>query len=126
MTAPFAATAARSRKAQALAFICDFIVERGHSPAMIDIARALRVSKPRAKQLVDQLAIDGSIERLAGAQRAITVPGLTRRVAIAQLRREGYVIDADAFTGGMPGLPKDNLSLVAIIEHFPDDGETGE
>ncbi len=120
MTGPAAATATGSRKAQALAFICDFIVERGHSPAMIDIARGLKVSKQRARTLVDQLIVDGDVERLVGAQRAITVPGLARRAAIAQLRRDGFVVDEDVLAVSPATLPKDNLSLVAIIEHLPD------
>ena len=122
MTGPAAATATGSRKAQALAFICDFIVERGHSPAMIDLARGLKVSKQRARTLVDQLIVDGDVERLVGAQRAITVPGLARRAAIAQLRRDGYVVDEDVLAVGGP-LSKDNLSLVAIIDHLPDDDD---
>lgn len=122
MTAPSAATAVSSRKAQALAFICDFIVEQGHSPTMIDIAYGLRVSRERARKLVDQLVVSGDVVRLAGAQRAITVPGLARRVAIAQLRRDGFTVDEDILAVSAP-LPKDNLSLVAIIDHLPDDDD---
>jgi DNA-binding MarR family transcriptional regulator len=114
-----------SRKAQAFQYICDYIVARGHSPAMIDIARGLSVSKPRAKQLVDQLAIDGVIERLAGAQRAIVVPGLEQRAAIERLRSLGFTVNEDVFRIEPPPLPKDNLSLVAIIEHLSTDDDIG-
>jgi DNA-binding MarR family transcriptional regulator len=117
-------SAPASRKAQAYQYICDYIVARGHSPAMIDIARGLGISKPRAKQLVDQLAIDGTIERLSGAQRAIVVPGLEQRAAIARLRSLGFTVDEDVFRIEPPALPKDNLSLVVIIEHLGEDDES--
>ncbi|MEZ0495417.1 hypothetical protein [Sphingomonas sp. IW22] len=87
---------------------------------MLDIAIGLQVSKTRARQLVDQLTIDGLIQRLAGAQRAIVVPGLARRIAIEQLRKEGFVVNEDVFKIEPPDLPKEQLPLVAIIDHDPD------
>jgi SOS-response transcriptional repressor LexA len=103
-----------SRKQQALDYISEYILEHGRSPAMGEIALALGVSDTRAKALVKKLAFEKMIERAAGAQRAITVPGLLER----QL---GVVVNDDFKRGDrvLP-LPQGHLPLVAILEHIPD------
>ncbi|MEZ0495149.1 hypothetical protein [Sphingomonas sp. IW22] len=124
---PVAAVRRGTRKEQAFAFICEFIVAQGYSPGMLDIAVGLQVCKTRARQLVEQLTIDGLVQRLPGAQRAIFVPGLARRIAIEQLRKEGFVVDEDVLKIEPPDLPKAQLPLVAIIDHDPDhDDESSE
>ncbi len=110
-----------SRKQQALDFISYYILEHGRSPAMREIAMALDVSDTRAKALVKKLATEKMIERAAGAQRAITVPGLLERQLLDRMRDLGFVVNDDVKNVGraLP-LPQGHLPLVAIIEHIPD------
>ncbi len=110
-----------SRKQQALDFISDYILAHGRSPAMREIAMALDVSDTRAKALVKKLAFEKMIERAAGAQRAITVPGLLERQLLDRMRQMGVVVDEDfARTDRVLPLPQGHLPLVAILEHIPD------
>ncbi|KAK0348704.1 hypothetical protein LTR94_036116, partial [Friedmanniomyces endolithicus] len=85
-----------TRKQQALAAIIAHIRRTGHSPSIGEIAAALGVGLTRAKALVHQLAVDKSIERAAGAQRAISVPGLFEQLVLEKLRADGWVVDRDA------------------------------
>lgn len=110
-----------SRKQQALDFISGYILEHGRSPAMREIALALDVSDTRAKALVKKLAFEKMIERAAGAQRAITVPGLLERQLIERMRQLGIVVNEDfANADRVRPLPQGHLPLVAILEHIPD------
>ncbi|MEP9401876.1 hypothetical protein [Sphingomonas sp. VNH70] len=119
MAAPIAGV---SRKAQALAYISDYIVRHGRSPVMREIAQHLDVSDTRAKALVKRLALDKMIERLPGSQRGISVPGLLEKHLLERMRAMGVVANEDFLcpANTLP-LPQGNLSLVAIIEHIPDD-----
>jgi SOS-response transcriptional repressor LexA len=110
-----------SRKQQALDYISEYILEHGRSPAMGEIALALGVSDTRAKALVKKLAFEKMIERAAGAQRAITVPGLLERQLLERMRSMGVVVNDDFKNGDrvLP-LPQGHLPLVAILEHIPD------
>jgi SOS-response transcriptional repressor LexA len=110
-----------SRKQQALDYISEYILEHGRSPAMGEIALALGVSDTRAKALVKKLAFEKMIERAAGAQRAITVPGLLERQLLDRMRSMGVVVNEDFKSGDrvLP-LPQGHLPLVAILEHIPD------
>jgi SOS-response transcriptional repressor LexA len=107
-----------SRKAQALAYISDYLVRNGHSPSIVDIGRALGVSRTRAKALLHQLAVDRMIERAPGAQRAISVPGLKTRIAVEQLREAGWSVDEDIQRA--EAFPQEHLPLVAVIAHVAD------
>lgn len=118
------------RKAEALAFIETFLITKGHSPTIDEIAAALGVSKTRMKELVRQLARDGAIVRAPGAQRGISVPGLTRRMEIehakALLRASGHKIDEDFLPEDeRTPCPKGHLPIVAVIAHIarPDSGK---
>lgn len=106
-----------TRRDEAYAFIRSYIIRNGHSPSMDDVACALGVRKTRAKALVHQLAVKKMIERVPGAQRGITIPGLVRELVLEELRREGYVVNKDAETGAP--CPKGHLPLIAILEHVP-------
>ncbi len=106
-----------SRRDEAYAFIRTYIVRHGHSPSMEDVRVALGVSKTRAKALVHQLAVAKMIERVPGAQRGISIPGLFRELVLEELRRDGYIVDKDVITGGP--CPQGHLPLVAILEHVP-------
>ena len=110
-----------SRKQQALDYISKYILEHGRSPAMGEIALALGVSDTRAKALVKKLAFEKMIERAAGAQRAITVPGLLERQLLDRMRQMGVVVNEDFKSADrvLP-LPQGHLPLVAILEHIPD------
>lgn len=108
-----------SRKEQALAFIVEQLVLTGRSPSLEEIARQLGVAKSRARDLVKALRHDGAVQQVPGAQRALTVPGLARRIAIEQLRREGYLVDEDILR--VRTSTHVHLPLVAVIEHHPDD-----
>jgi LexA DNA binding domain len=105
-----------TRKQQALAAIIAHIRRTGHSPSIGEIAAALGVGLTRAKALVHQLAVDKSIERAAGAQRATSVPGLFEQLVLEKLRADGWVVDRDA----LDPCPKGQLPLVAVLEHIPD------
>jgi SOS-response transcriptional repressor LexA len=110
-----------SRKDQAYHFITDFMKRAGHSPSIVEIARGLDVSRTRAKALVHQLAVAQMIERTPGAQRGIVVPGLSRELALEELRRAGYIIDEEIKEARrLPPFPQGHLPLVAVIEHVPD------
>lgn len=106
-----------TRRDEAYVFIRTYIIQNGHSPAMQDVAKALDVSKTRATDLVHQLAVRKMIERVPGAQRGITIPGLLREMVLEELRREGYIVDRDVLTGGP--CPQGHLPLIAILEHVP-------
>lgn len=106
-----------SRRLEAFDFIRTYIVHHGHSPSMEDVRAALGVSKTRAKALVHQLAVAKMIERVPGAQRGISIPGLVRELVLEELRREGYVVNKDVLTGGP--CPQGHLPLIAILEHVP-------
>lgn len=110
-----------SRKQQAYDYTCTYTLEHGRSPAMGDVAVALGVSDTRAKALVKKLAVEKMIFRAAGAQRAITVPGLIERQLIERMRQMGIVVNED-FMGldGVLPFPQGHLPLVAILEHIPD------
>lgn len=112
------------RKDQVLGFIRDYLLTRGSSPSMPQIATHFGFSRQRAKAIVDMLVADKLIHRAPGSQRAISVPGLQREQLIAALRRHGVTVDDDfnAFDAVLP-LPQGNLPLVAIIEHIPDVGD---
>ncbi|MEG8040484.1 hypothetical protein QP166_14455 [Sphingomonas sp. LR60] len=106
-----------SRRDEAYDFIRSYIVRHGHSPSMEDVRIALGVSKTRAKALVHQLATAKMIERVPGAQRGISIPGLFRQLVLDELRRDGYVVDADVVSGGP--CTQGHLPLIAILEHVP-------
>jgi SOS-response transcriptional repressor LexA len=110
-----------SRKDQAYDFIKAYLKRAGHSPSIPEIATGLNVSRTRAKALLHQLAVAKMIERTPGAQRGIVVPGLSRELALEELRRAGYVIDDDIKqVRGLPPFPQGQVPLVAVIEHVPD------
>ncbi|MBB6503199.1 SOS-response transcriptional repressor LexA [Sphingomonas endophytica] len=102
-----------SRRQEAFDFIRSYIVRHGHSPSIENIRLALGVSKTRAKALVHQLAAAKVIERVPGAQRGISIPGLARELVLEELRREGLVVSA-----GEP-CPQGHLPLIAILAHVP-------
>ncbi|NJC33880.1 SOS-response transcriptional repressor LexA [Sphingomonas jejuensis] len=105
-----------------MAFIVEYIIQRRFSPSMDEIRAHLGVSKQRVGTLLAQLVKDGSIERPMGTQRAIVVPGLMVEIAKRELRAVGWVVDEDMKRARFAApLPQDNLALVAIIEHVPDD-----
>jgi len=108
-----------SRKAQVLAYIVDQLTHGGRSPSLEEISRELGVSKSRAKQLVRDLEFERRIRRVAGAQRAITVPGLERQIAIARLRADGYTVNED-FMHVDPPCTHVQLPIVAVIAHDAD------
>ena len=71
--------------------------------------------------MVKKLAFEKMIERAAGAQRAITVPGLLERQLLNRMRQMGVVVNEDfASADRVLPLPQGHLPLVAILEHIPD------
>ncbi|MBB5727328.1 SOS-response transcriptional repressor LexA [Sphingomonas endophytica] len=102
------------RRQEAYDFIRSYIVRHGHSPSIENIRLALGVSKTRAKALVHQLAAVKAIERVPGAQRGISIPGLARELVLEELRREGLIVSA-----GEP-CPQGHLPLIAILAQIPD------
>lgn len=104
-----------TRPVQAFAFICAELVRANRSPSLGEIARHLGVAKSRAGQLVAALRHAGAVHQVPGAQRALTIPGLERRLAIEHLRREGFIIDEDIMHV-RPSTPV-QLPIVAVIDH---------
>lgn len=107
-----------TRTVQAFAFIALELVRTNRSPSLEEIARHLGVAKSRAKQLVSALRHIGVVHQVPGAQRALVIPGLERRIAIEALRREGFTVDEDILHV-RPSTPV-QLPIVAVIEHRPD------
>lgn len=105
------------RRDQAFAFITNFLMERGYSPSIVEIADGLGVGKTRAKALLHQLAVLKMIERVPGSQRAIRVPGLSEQLVIDKLRAGGWKVDRDLEV--LEACPQEHLALVAILEHIP-------
>ncbi|GAA4221600.1 hypothetical protein GCM10022253_28020 [Sphingomonas endophytica] len=118
MGAPIALTVEGGRPAgrrqEAYEFIRSYIVRHGHSPSIENIRVALGVSKTRAKALVHQLTAAKAIERVPGAQRGISIPGLTRALVIEELRREGLVVSV------AEPCPQGHLPFIAILAQVPD------
>jgi|GEM_PF-6391478 len=104
-----------NRPMQAFAYVAVQLTRTGRSPSLGEIARHLGVAKSRAGQLIAALRHAGVVQQVPGAQRALTIPGLERRLAIEHLRREGFVIDEDIMRVG-PSTPV-QLPIVAVIEH---------
>lgn len=113
-------TARPSRKQQAYEFIKSYILREGRSPAMGEIAVALGVSDTRAKALVKKLAQELMINRAAGAQRGISIPGLMEQHIAERLRAAGVRMDGDFAASAFP---QGHLPLVAIIEHIADNDD---
>lgn len=105
------------RRDQAYSFITTFLMERGYSPSIVEIADGLGVGKTRAKALLHQLAVLKMIERVPGSQRAIRVPGLSEQLVIDKLRADGWKVDRDIEV--VEPCPQEHLALVAILEHVP-------
>lgn len=120
-----------TREAEALAFIERHLETLGYSPTMDEIAGALGVGGTRARQLVHRLAQRRAIERKAGAQRGISVPGLFERLVKARLRAEGVKVDEDFVRAPECGISE--LPLMPPFEHIDvddwaeidDDGSDG-
>lgn len=107
----------QGRKGEALAFIREQLLA-GMRPSIPEIARHLGVSVPRGKELVGQLESAGAIVRPRGAQRAITIPGIEREIALAELRRLGVIIMDGQVKFDQP-FPKGQVAVVATMEHDP-------
>lgn len=61
------------RQAEALAFVRDYIAERGYAPTLAEIARWLGVSKQMAHRHVQKLEDKGAIAREVASPRTIRV-----------------------------------------------------
>lgn len=109
------------RRDQALAFIIERIVRTGNSPSFGDIARELKVSHTRSKQLVAQLIEDGTIEKTPGAQRSFRVRDLaaSRSHLDQALRRLGWHT-ANPMSSMQPPFPEGQLSMLPPFEHLSD------
>ena len=121
MGAPFQLPAAPRRRDQALAFIVEQIARYGACPTLDEIGDALKVSKPRARELVDQLVRDGLIERRPGAQRNLRVRDLThcRSVLEVALRNLGWQA-AEPMGELQPPLTNVQLPMLPPFEHLPE------
>ncbi|WP_394652348.1 LexA family protein [uncultured Sphingomonas sp.] len=130
MSAPCIATS-QARRYQVLAFITDVLVQQGRSPSIREIGAAFSISDTRVKQLVHRLAQEQLILRQPGAQRGISVPGLSRQMQIdrakALLRDAGVRVDEDFAPSARP-FPQGQLHIVAVLEHTPDPepGDSGQ
>ena len=108
-----------TRKMEAFIFVVGQLVTEGRSPSLEVIARHLGVAKSRARQLVSMLRQEGAVLQTPGAQRALTVPGLERYIAIQRLRGYGFTVDEDLMRVRPSTLVQ--LPIVAVIEHRRED-----
>lgn len=109
------------RRHDALAFIIERIGRTGISPTLDEIGQHLKVSKPRARELVDELVDRGMLERRVGLQRNLVVRDLAgcRLVLEDVLRRLGWPVAKPM--GELSGtLPHVQLPLLPPFEHLPD------
>ncbi|KQN77864.1 helix-turn-helix domain-containing protein [Sphingomonas sp. Leaf62] len=104
-----------TRKMDAFIFVVGELVTSGRSPSLEEIARHLGVAKSRARQLISLLRQEGAVQQTPGAQRALTVPGLERYIAIQRLRGYGFTVDEDIMRISPSTLVQ--LPIVAVIEH---------
>ena len=121
MGAPFKAPTLPLRRDEALAFIIDRIVRTGICPTLDEIGVALAVSKPRVRELVDQLVDAGVVERTIGSQRNLRVKNVAhcRSMLEMSLRRLGWST-AEPSGELAPPLPNVQLPMLAPFEHLPD------
>ncbi len=110
------------RRDEALAFIIDRLVKTGSAPSYDEIGRQLRVSKPRARELVDQLIADGVIEKTPGAMRGLRVRDVVhaRQIAGEFARSLGWTISAPMGFDLLPPFPQVQLPILPPFEHLPD------
>lgn len=109
------------RRDEALAFIIDRLVKTGTAPSYDEIGRELRVSKIRARQLVDQLIADGTIEKTPGSQRALRIRDVVHaRWIIDQFARSLGWIVASPLGELQPPLPQVQLPVLPPFEHLPE------
>ncbi len=109
------------RRDEALAYIIDRLVKTGTSPSYDEIGRELGVSKPRARELVDQLIADGVLEKTPGAMRGLRVRDVAhaREMAGEFARRLGWIVAAPL--GQLqPPFPQVQLPMLPPFKHLPD------
>jgi biotin operon repressor len=130
-----------SRKLQALRFIKEYFREWGKSPSLGEIGGSLGVSRKRAFELVQALAVEGSIIVKPGA-RGIILPEpaemMMREDLLLQLRAHGFTVVEPL--AGMPAndsawpLTYSGLPLLPELDDIPsirikgqdDDDEDGD
>ena len=115
------AVPAPRRRDEALAFIIDRLVKTGIAPSYDEIGRQLRVSKARARFLVEQLITEKVLEKTPGAQRALRVRDVVHARAIAGefARRLGWIVAAPL--GELqPPFPHVHLPMLPEFEHLPE------
>lgn len=104
------------KRDQALAFVIEQITMHGLAPTMGEIARELRISNSRAKQLIVQLVETGAIDRAPGSVRGLRVRNVAEsRLQLTEvLRRLGWpAADPASELRSAPNYPP----MVAIIAH---------
>lgn len=107
-----------SRKLAALAFIRDYIEQRGASPSLGEIAQALGVDdRKTAMKAVRALERDGHILRRPGP-RGIMLPDRIAE-ALRQLRQAGFVVNEDILHPGA-ALSRATLSPLPLVPAFED------
>ena len=120
MGAELQAAAAPLRRAEALAFIIERIIRTGTSPSSGDIGRALKVSRTRAQQLVEQLIGEKVLERTPGS-RSLRIRDLAhcRHIIVATLRDLGLTV-AEPMGELQRPLSLEQLPMLPPFEHLPD------
>lgn len=93
----------------------------GTSPSTPEIARALKISDTRAKQLIAQLISEGAMERTYGAHRGLRVRDMaqSRRELGEALRRLGWTT-SEPMSALSATFPDRQVPLLPPFEHLPD------
>lgn len=122
--------ARRCRREDALAFIVDELASKGASPTYEELAKALGVSKTRARQLVDQLIALGVLEKVPGALRALRIRDVVRaRQLLAEFAGLlGWTVAGPLGALEIPDTPRRRgkpcprvqLPVLPPFEHLPD------
>lgn len=110
------------KKDVALAFIVERIARSGVSPSYGEIAHALKVSKKRVGELVDQLVADQVIDRTPGSHRGLRIRdvGQARQLLTVVLGRLGWEAPAAAVP-----FPHDKLPTLPDVDHNPGQDSPG-
>ena len=105
-----------------MAFIIEHIVRHQVSPTLDEIAARLVVSKPRARELVDQLVEGGQVERTPGAQRNLRVRDVSgSRVGLEDaLRHLGWTTAPPMGHDLQKPLPNVQLPIFPPFDQIPD------
>ena len=109
-----------SRRLLVLAFVREYIRDKGGSPSYGEIASKLGTNRERIRKAVNSLAREGLLLRTPGP-RGLALPE-ARDEALRVLGRLGYPLDA-ASGAFMDRVPDSGLPVAPVLDYYPHDTE---